>query len=100
MEIDWDAVWSPDGSKLAITVQTGPKEMSIDLVDLASGAVVRVDGPGVDEQPAWSPDGRHLVFTSSRAGGEADIWRVRADGTGAAPVTSGPAPEWLPRWVR
>ncbi|MFN2433432.1 MAG: TolB family protein [Gemmatimonadota bacterium] len=48
--------------------------------------------PGVDERwPAVSPDGRTLFFTST-AGGAPQIHRSALDGSGASPLTSGPAP--------
>ena len=64
-----------------------------------SGAVFTInpDGSGekqitkppaqtVDDQPAWSPDGKLIVF--SRCGQErpCGLWIVRRDGTGARPV--------------
>jgi TolB protein len=98
--VDLDQAWSPKGDRLAVVVQTGPSEVRIEVVDPEKGDVLAtIDGKGVDEQPAWSPDGEWLAFTSGRAGSP-DVWVARADGTGARAVTSGPAPEWLPRWVR
>ncbi len=40
----------------------------------------RTSGAAWDRQPAWSPDGRTLVFTSNRSGGD-QIWRIAADGS-------------------
>ena len=31
--------------------------------------------PGYDNQPSFAPDGRSVLFTSIRSGGQADIWR-------------------------
>lgn len=98
--VDLDQAWSPKGDRLAVVVQSGPSEVRIEVVDPEKGDVLAtIDGPGVDEQPSWSPDGQWLAFTSGRAGSP-DVWVVRADGTGARALTSDPAPEWLPRWVR
>src|SRR3546814_18908185 len=36
--------------------------------------------------PQWSPDGRSLAYLR-RDGGRTRVWRARADGTGAAPVS-------------
>ena len=44
-------------------------------------------GRGRNENPTWSPDGRHLVFSSNRSGSE-QIWTMLADGTQARQLTS------------
>src|SRR5215210_3995299 len=33
-----------------------------------------------DYNPAFSPDGKRIVFASDRAAGDADIWVMNADG--------------------
>ena len=45
--------------------------------------------PGLDTDPAWSPDGSAIAFTSNR-GGSSDIWVVSAAGGVATQVTSDP----------
>lgn len=92
---DIDFAWSPDGAVVAVAVMTGPREVDIDLVDGASGArLARLGGPGVDEHPAWSPDGRWLVYTSA-----GDLVRVTRAGDDPRPLTHDAAPDWLPRWL-
>lgn len=96
--IELDAVWSPDGRFLAVPVQTGPKEVRIDVVSAADGKVVRVlDGPGPDEHPTWSPDGEWLAWSSSREG-EPAIYVTKRVEDAAIKVSSGKT-DWLPRWV-
>lgn len=65
-----------------------------------NAAAVRVtDGPGIDRQPAWSPDGRTIVFVSDRAG-NADLWRITLSPDGSAGVperlTNSPEPDSEP----
>jgi len=61
-----------------------------------------------DTQPAWSPDGKQLAFTSNRSQPDPDatrdsnIWVVAADNTdkGAhlTQITTNPAPDSQPTW--
>jgi len=78
--------WSPNGQflTLAWTRKYGPGEpgsSDIYLMDIASKQWVQLthDG-GRNDFPSWAPDGRHIVFQSSRSGKE-EIWMMLADGT-------------------
>jgi Tol biopolymer transport system component len=59
-----------------------------------------------DFEPAFSPDGRKIAFSSDRSGEEAEIWVANADGSGPVSLTSHfgrhqGSPEWSPdgRWI-
>ncbi len=53
--------------------------------------------PGRDLAPAWSPDGRHIVFMSTRDNPEFDIYRMDRDGSNVERLTSGGS-NWFPQY--
>jgi dipeptidyl aminopeptidase/acylaminoacyl peptidase len=64
--------------------------------ELALSAPVRVtERAGYDNQPAFSPDGRSLYFTSFE-GGQTDILRLDLAARGTAPVTRTAESEYSP----
>jgi serine/threonine-protein kinase len=71
---------SPDGTRLAIYIPD--QEVDIWLWDLARAALTRATfDRGVDIFPVWPPDGRQLLFSSSRAGA-VNLFAQAADGSG------------------
>ena len=78
---------SPDGRFVAfwgLPVVPGRSEFSkpdrdVWVLPVAGGARVRItEGGSTNWNPAWSPDGRHLYFSSDRSG-SMNIWRVAID---------------------
>lgn len=93
--------WSPDGTMIAYTLDTGLGEEIY---------VINADGTGErrltttryarNRHPEWLPDGRGIIFASDRSG-SFDIYRINIDGTGERRLTflpgSAEAPSWKPR---
>ena len=90
--------WSPDGKTLAyVRVGTDDDGYDIWAKDLAGGpARPLIVGPGVEDGPEYSPDGKYLYFNSTRSGAMA-IWRARADGSDPVQLTHDPdRRDWFP----
>ena len=79
-------VWSPDGSRIAFV-----DAKALFTIGRDGTGEQRIAGVGssIEDSPAWSQDGRVLVYerTRSALGLGTDIWRVNADGTGAKALT-------------
>ena len=88
---DYHHPWlSPDEKRVAVE-KTDPAtgRHSIWILDLARGTSSRlVLDPAGAHQPAWSPDGRQIWFSSNRLGG-IDLYRIEADGTGSGDLVLG-----------
>jgi TolB protein len=66
--------FSPDGSKLALTLGGSGGNLDIYVLDLGSQQLTRVtQDPAIDTEAVWSADGQTLYFTSDR-GGAAQIY--------------------------
>ncbi len=74
--------FSPDGKRLAIGVQ-GMHSSEISIYDLQHNTFTQVTSEGPNVRPEWTPDGKRIVFISSR-GGHQSIWWQPADGSGPA----------------
>ena len=72
---------SPDGTRVALDIRD--QEDDIWTWDFARNTLTRLTfGPAADGYPAWSRDGRRLIFSSAREKILAPFWQA-ADGTGA-----------------
>lgn len=85
--------WAPNGQFLSLSWvrKYGPGEpgaSDIYLMDIGNPKqwVQLTHDGGRNDFPSWSPDGRHIVFQSSRSGKE-EIWMMLADGTKVRQLT-------------
>lgn len=81
-------VFLPDDRHLMLSMDTGGK-MNLYLLDLANGTMKQLTHVGDhNRDPALSPDGTMVVFSSDRAEKYcSELWRMRPDGSGAQQIT-------------
>ena len=80
--------WSPAPfNEIAFAARTGPG-YDIKIYDLATGVTRQITfGEGTNESPAYSPNGRHLAFTSTRGGRGVQVYTIGRDGRGLKQIT-------------
>jgi len=100
-----DPAWSPNGQLLAFSWRRPSGNYDIYVMDVASLAlphpqIVEITrDSGRNERPSWAPDGRRIVFESTRTGTR-QIWTMLADGSQAQQLTTvgqNESPNWSPK---
>ena len=91
--------WSPAPfNELAFVCRTGGG-YDIKIFDFATSEFRQITfGQGSNESPAYSPNGRHLAFTSTR-GGRTQVYTIGRDGQGLRQVTRA-GNNYMPDWSR
>jgi len=91
--------WSREPfNEIAFAARTGPG-FDIKLYSFATGQSTKItDGIGSNESPAFSPNGRHVAFTSTRAG-KAQIFVIDRDGKNLRQITRAGMNRY-PNWSR
>gem|GEM_PF-1443218 len=98
------ARFSPDGHKILFETDLGRNsfnQISVVNTDGSNSKTVINDTKFFYNQPAWSPDGSKIVFSSNRLGSHYHLYTANADGshiTPVTPVTSGPGDDKDPDW--
>jgi TolB protein len=82
------ATWAPAPyNEIAFAAQSGPG-YDIKVFDLSTGETRRLTfGEGSNESPAYSPNGRHIAFMSTRKG-NSQIFTMTRDGRDVRQVTT------------
>jgi TolB protein len=95
-----DPAWAPNGQLLAFSWRRPTNNYDIYVMDVATRQIVELThDTGRNERPSWAPDGRHIVFESTRSGTR-QIWTMLADGTQAHQLTNAgtnESPNWSAR---
>ena len=95
-------VWSPDGGKIAfssgVQFPDGEWESNIYVIDADGSNVQRLtQHAGSNIQADWSPDGKQLVFDSTR-NGSWEIFVMDADGSNVQRLTHNDKVDARPVW--
>jgi TolB protein len=92
-----DPAWSPNGQLLAFSWRRPNGNYDLYVMDVATHDLVELTRDAArNERPGWAPDGRHLVFESTRTGTR-QIWSMLADGTNLRQLTTegqNESPNW------
>jgi TolB protein len=95
-----DPAWAPNGQLLAFSWRRPEGNYDMYLMDVATHQISEITrDSGRNERPSWAPDGRHIVFESTR-GGTRQIWTMLANGEQARQLTiqgHNESPNWSPR---
>jgi TolB protein len=95
-----DPAWSPNGQLVAFSWRRPSGNYDIYVMDIVTHQLVELTrDAGRNERPSWAPDGRHLVFESTRTGTR-QIWSMLADGSQPRELTyqeQNESPNWSPK---
>jgi TolB protein len=79
--------FSPDGRQLVATLGGLDGNLDIHVIDITTREARRITTHrAIDTEGSWSPDGRHIYFTSDRSGGP-QVYRVPVRGGSPERVT-------------
>ena len=87
------ATFSPDGNEIVFSAEDkGGKTSHIYKAKVDGTGVVQLTrGDTYDKAPAFSPDGKRVVYSKIFEHKQADLYLVNSDGTQETRLTSGPA---------
>jgi TolB protein len=92
--------WSPDGQSLAY-VSFEDRLPSVYIQTLKTGERQRVSArAGVNQAPAFSPDGKKLALTLSTRDGNLDVYVLDLATQGLTRITDDPGIDTEPQWSR
>jgi serine/threonine protein kinase/Tol biopolymer transport system component len=85
--------WTPDGRLVYVSRQSGSQDIWVMNGDGSKPHQLTTPETRADVYPAVSPDGKTIVFVSTRTG-SSNLYRMAPDGTGQTKLTNGTGEEF------
>ena len=96
--LDYNPTWSPKGDWIAFTSERGGSADLYRIHPDGTGIERLTDDPAYNDQAAFSPDGKQIVFVTTRADGRANLWILDTVTHNATPLTAGHGGDFRPSW--
>jgi Tol biopolymer transport system component len=92
------ATATADGKIAFVSTRNGDEQIFLMNADGSGQTPITPDDSLNDRSPGWSPDGKQLLMTSDRSGGNNDIWVINADGSNPRQLTFTAEDELQAEW--
>ena len=101
-DIDLHPTWSPDGTRIAFQrtdINTGDADIMI--LNVSTGALTRIEMPGQQLWPSWSPDptDQLIAFSSNHEDDDFEIYTMEPDGGNVVRRTTNGVDDFRPAWL-
>jgi Tol biopolymer transport system component len=96
--LDYNPAWSSKGDWIVFTSEQAGSADLYRIHPDRTGLDRLTDDPAYDDQAAFSPDGKQVVFVTTRAAGTANLWILDVATHQARPLTAGHGGDFRPAW--